>query len=353
MILAKTEILKVSKNAGTAEDIEKLKFASDVIKRGGLCVFPTETVYGLGADALNEKAVKSIYEAKGRPQNNPLIIHLSDKKEIEKYCLTEGACGLEKLTNLMPAPLTVILKAKDIVPKATTGGLDTVAFRIPANAVARKLIELSGTPVAAPSANISGKPSPTNAKDVIEDMDSKVDVIIDGGECEIGIESTIITLCENPPVLLRPGKISFETLTELLGEVHMSHAVLDSLKPGEKILSPGMAYKHYAPDKPVILLKGGTENKINYVNEKNKSEKIAVICYESDREKINCKDTLCAGDGNNNEAYAAKLFSLLRSTDKLDADKVYAFLPKDTSGISLAIYNRLMRAAAFNVINLD
>ncbi|MBO4343017.1 MAG: threonylcarbamoyl-AMP synthase [Clostridia bacterium] len=353
MILAKTEILKVSKNADTAEDIEKLKFASDVIKRGGLCVFPTETVYGLGADSLNEKAVKSIYEAKGRPQNNPLIIHLSDKRDIEKYCETKGVFGLDKLTDLMPAPLTVILRAKDTVPKTTTGGLDTVAFRIPANNIARKLIELSGTPIAAPSANISGKPSPTGVKDVIEDMDSKVDVIIDGGECDIGIESTIITLCETPPVLLRPGKVSFEKLCELLGEVNMSHAVLDSLKPGEKILSPGMAYKHYAPDKPVFLLKGSTEKKINYVNEKNKTEKTAVICYESDRESINCKDTLCAGSENDNEAYAAKLFSLLRKTDKLDVDKVYAFLPKDTHGISLAIYNRLMRAAAFNVINLE
>ncbi len=352
MILEKTQIIKVSKNADTAEDIEKLKFASDVIKRGGLCVFPTETVYGLGADALNEKAVKSIYEAKGRPQNNPLIIHLSDVCQIEKYCYTKGVTGLDKLTNLMPAPLTVILKAKENVPKATTGGLDTVAFRIPQNACARKLIELSETPIAAPSANLSGKPSPTCVKDVIEDMYSRADVIIDGGDCEIGIESTIITLCEEPPVLLRPGKISYEKLCELLSDVHVSHAVLDSLKPGEKILSPGMAYKHYAPDKPVVLLRGKTDKKIKYVNEKALCEKIAVICYESDRDKIKCKDTLCAGNKDDNEAYAAKIFSLLRQTNTLNIDKVYAFLPKDTSGISLAIYNRLMRASAFNVIDL-
>ena len=350
MILEETKILKVTKNADTEEDLQNLLFAADIIKKGGLVVFPTETVYGLGANALDENAARKIYEAKGRPQNNPLIIHLDDKKSIGNFCETDGVCGLEKLKSLMPAPLTVILPAKDIVPRTVTGGLDTVAVRVPTSAIARKLIELSGCPIAAPSANLSGKPSPTSAKHVLEDMNGRVDVIIDGGDSEVGLESTIVTLCEEVPTLLRPGGITFESLCQLLGEVHMSRAVLESLKPGDKVLSPGMMYKHYAPDKPVVLLKGDKQKAFRYINEKNDG-RIAVICYDEDVECINCNTVLCAGKRSDNSEYAKKLFALLRDTNTIDADTVFAFLPEDTSGISLAIYNRLLRAAGFNVID--
>ena len=348
MILEKTKVLKVTKNADTPEDEQNLSFAAEIIKKGGLVIFPTETVYGLGANALDETAAKRIYEAKGRPQNNPLIIHLDCKDKIEDYCTTDGMTQLEKLTSLMPAPLTVILPAKDIVPKTVTGGLPTVAVRVPESVIARKLINFSGVPIAAPSANLSGKPSPTCVKHVIEDMDGRVDVIIDGGDCEVGLESTIITLCESNPTLLRPGGITYETLCDLLGEVDMSRAVLESLKPGDAVLSPGMMYKHYAPDKPVVLLKGGREKCIDFVNSKAENEKCAVICYNGDAKSIGAK-TLVAGSRQDNGEYAKKLFSLLRDTNTLDADTIYAFLPEDTKGISLAIYNRLLRAAGFNV----
>ncbi len=349
MILEKTKILKVTKNADTKEDLQNLHFAADIIKKGGLVVFPTETVYGLGANALDENAAKKIYTAKGRPQNNPLIIHLADKDNIGKYCNTDGIYGLDKLKSLMPAPLTVILPAKDIVPRTVTGGLDTVAVRVPTSKIARKLIEFSGCPIAAPSANLSGKPSPTTAKHVLEDMDGRVDVIIDGGDCEVGLESTIVTLCEDTPTLLRPGGITYEELCDLLGDVDMSRAVLESLKPGDKVLSPGMMYKHYAPDKPVVLLKGDRRKALDYINRSTDS-KIAVICYNEDAHLINGAEILCAGPKNDNSQYASKLFSLLRDTNSIDADKVFAFLPEDTSGISLAIYNRLLRAAGFNMV---
>lgn len=352
MILEKTLILKVTKNADTKEDLKNLTFAADIIKKGGLVVFPTETVYGLGANALDEAAAKSIFEAKGRPQNNPLIIHLDDKRNIEKYCEVTGIFGYDEMTGLMPAPLTVILPAKSIIPKTVTAGLSTVAVRVPESKIARKLVELSGVPIAAPSANISGKPSPTCAKHVIEDMDGRADVIIDGGECEVGLESTIITLCEENPTLLRPGGITYETLCEKLGEVDISHAVLDSLKEGEKILSPGMMYKHYAPEKPVELVKGSREKCIEFVNGKAKTEKCIVICYSEDASDIVCENVLFAGSRDDNSVYASKLFSMLRETNNIDADKVYAFLPDNTSGISLAIYNRLLRAAGFNIVKL-
>ncbi len=344
-----TKILKVSKNADTAADIENLKYAADVIKRGGLVAFPTETVYGLGASALDGRAVEAIFEAKGRPQNNPLIIHLCDKSDIGKYCDISGVKDLEKLTALMPAPLTVIVPKKDVIAPQVTAGNEGVAFRIPESVIARKLIEFSGVPIAAPSANLSGKPSPTCAGHVIEDMTGRADVIIDGGDCEVGVESTIITLCTEPPTLLRPGGVTYETLLGLLGDVDISHAVLESLKEGEKVLSPGMMYKHYSPNTPVTLVKGERENIIDFINAKCITENCAVICYNEDAEKINGKNVLCAGTRLDNTVYASRLFSLLRDADALGTSRIYAVLPEDTSGISLAIYNRMLRAAGFDV----
>lgn len=353
MILEETKILKVSENANSAEDMENLMFAAEIIKQGGLVVFPTETVYGLGANALDEKAAGKIYEAKGRPQNNPLIIHLDDKEKIDVYCETEGINDLEKLTSLMPAPLTVILPAREIVPRTVTGGLETVAARIPESKIARKLINLAGVPIAAPSANLSGKPSPTCACHVIEDMYGRADVIIDGGDCKVGLESTIITLCTTPPTLLRPGGVTYEKLCEILGDVEISKAVLERLKPGDTVLSPGMMYKHYAPEKPVVLVKGTRENCISYVNEKVTEQKCTVICYDEDEAEVKCANKLCAGSRDDNSEYAYKLFSLLRDTNSIDSEIVYAFLPDDTKGISLAIYNRLFRAAGFNIVEMQ
>ena len=351
MLLSKTLVRPVSPSADTPDDRAALQTAADLIRRGGLVVFPTETVYGLGANGLDENAARAIYAAKGRPQNNPLILHLSDASEIPLYCDVPEKTKplLEKLTSLMPAPLTVILPAKPIVPKTITAGLPNVAVRVPTSKIARELIRLAGVPIAAPSANLSGKPSPTCARHVLQDMDGRADMVLDGGDCAYGVESTIITLCEEFPTLLRPGGVTFEQLDELLGEVHMSHAVLESLKPGETVLSPGMMYKHYAPARPVELIKGDRAKGIAYVNECAKKQAAAVLCYDADAPQIKAKAVLHAGSDDNTGAYAARIFTMLRDTDSLDVDKVYAFLPKDTAGISLAVYNRLLRAAGFHV----
>lgn len=351
MILSKTLVRPVSLNADTPDDRAALQTAADLIRRGGLVVFPTETVYGLGANGLDENAARAIYAAKGRPQNNPLILHLSDASEIPLYCDVPEKTKplLEKLTSLMPAPLTVILPAKPIVPHTITAGLPNVAVRVPTSKIARELIRLAGVPIAAPSANLSGKPSPTCARHVLQDMEGRADMVLDGGDCTYGVESTIVTLCEEIPTLLRPGGVTFETLNELLGEVHMSHAVLESLKPGETVLSPGMMYKHYAPARPVELISGDRVKGIAYVNACAEKEKCAVLCYDADAPQIKAKAVLHAGNDADTAAYAARIFTMLRDTDALDVDKVYAFLPKDTAGISLAVYNRLLRAAGFHV----
>ncbi len=349
----KTKIFTVSRSADTPSDTEALTYAADVIRGGGLVVFPTETVYGLGANALDDTAAASIYAAKGRPSNNPLIVHLSDKADIPLYCETAGIDGCEAAVSLMPAPFTVILPAKPVIPKTVTGGLSTVAVRVPTPLIARRLIALSGVPIAAPSANLSGKPSPTCVRHVLEDMDGRADVILDGGDCDVGVESTILTLCAEKPTLLRPGGVTYEMLCEKLGDVAVSDAVLNALKPGETVLSPGMMYKHYAPDKPVILLKGGREACLRYLQKKITAERCAVIGYTEDADALSGCPVLCAGTRSDNAAYAARLFAMLRDTDPLDADVVYAMLPADTSGISLAIYNRLLRASGFHVVTLE
>ena len=348
MVFIMTDIIKVDV---TAPKTDKLSLAAEIIRNGGLVAFPTETVYGLGGNATDADAAKKIYAAKGRPSDNPLIIHIASPEDAELYAHTNEL--YYKLARaFMPGPLTVILPKKDTVPDSVTGGLDSVAIRCPSHPIALKLISLAGVAIAAPSANLSGKPSPTSASHVLEDMDGRVDVIIDGGDSEVGLESTIVTLCEEVPTLLRPGGITYEMLCELLGEVHLSRAVLESLKPGDKVLSPGMMYKHYAPDKPVVLLKGNREKALAFVNEKNDG-RIAVICYDEDEALINNARVLSAGKRSDNSEYASKLFALLRDTNSIEADTVFAFLPDDTSGISLAIYNRLLRAAGFNVIDFS
>lgn len=352
MILDKTKILKVSAKL-TDEDIEKLSFAADILRKGGLVAFPTETVYGLGANALDENAVKTIFEAKGRPQDNPLIVHFSNSDKIPDYAHTENNRYFDILKYEMPAPLTVILPKKDIIPSGVTAGLSNVGLRVPLSPIARKLIEIAGVPIAAPSANLSGKPSPTKASHVICDMDGRADVIIDGGDCSVGVESTVITLCTNPPTLLRPGGFTREMLERLLGKVNISDAVLSALKAGQRAESPGMKYKHYAPNTTVILVKGSEENVRCLLLEKYNSEDCGIICYNEDMEKSDGR-ILHMGSRSDSRDYAERLFDALRESDNIHGiDRVYAVLPFDTTGISLAIYNRMLRAAAFNVIDAD
>ncbi len=352
MILEETKILKVSPDLSGEGDMEKIAFAAEIIKKGGLVAFPTETVYGLGANALDEKAVASIFEAKGREQDNPLIVHVSDSGDINKYAFADGNKRADILLSQMPAPLTVILPRREVVPLIVTAGLESVAMRVPKSIVARSLIELSGLPISAPSANLSGKPSPTKAWHVIADMDGRADVIIDGGDCDVGLESTVITLCEDTPKLLRPGGFTYEKLCKLLGKVNISDAVLEQLKEGQTAESPGMKYKHYAPDVGVILIKGSEEKIHSFLSEKYKTENCGIICFTEDAPEESAR-VICVGSRKNESEYAGKMFDALRSTDEIEGiDIVYAVLPETTGGIALAIYNRMLRAAGFNVIQL-
>ena len=348
----KTEIFKITElDENTLSLLDK---AADVIKRGGLVVFPTETVYGLGGDATNEDSSKKIYAAKGRPSDNPLIIHIDTPEMAEKYAYTnELYYKLAKA--FMPGPLTVVLKAKDTIPPATRGGLATVAVRCPESKIARELIKKAGIPIAAPSANLSGSPSPTTAEHVLDDMQGRVDIIIDGGSSDFGLESTSVKIDnENEITLLRPGKITKEDLSKIVSQVNVADAVTDKLKEGETALSPGMKYKHYAPKAPVILLDGDAKAAVDYIN-KNGDINIAIIAYDKDFELFKNAFPKAFiynfGSSENPEDSARVLFSILRDTDKHSFKEIYAPLPK-AFGIGLALYNRMIRAAAHKIIRL-
>ena len=348
-----TEIVKISYSDN--EYSEKIKDAADIIKNGGLVVFPTETVYGLGADATNPDATKNIYSAKGRPSDNPLIVHISKPEDAESYTYT-NSIYYKIARAFMPGPITVVLKAKPTIPESTRGGLDTVAIRCPENQIARDLIFESGVPIAAPSANLSGSPSPTVAKHVIDDMLGRVDMIIDGGEAEFGLESTIVKIDDDGSVtLLRPGKITVEDLLTVVTRVNIADAVTDKLADGEKAISPGMKYRHYAPSTPLFLLDSGEAEKIIEYIKNDSLKRIAVIVYEEElsRFKEELPNAVCYPFGKKDDelTQAHILFSLLREVDEGNFDKIYAPLPKK-SGIGLALYNRMIRAAAHTVIKL-
>ena len=347
-----TKVIKVDLN--NLESSKKdIKTAADVLCGGGLVAFPTETVYGLGGDGTNPEAAKKIYAAKGRPSDNPLIIHISSPEQAEEYTYT-GELYYKLADAFMPGPLTVVMKAKDSVPLETRGGLSTVAVRCPSHPVARMLIAAAGKPIAAPSANLSGSPSPTTASHVIDDMSGRIDIIIDGGECEIGLESTIVKLEDDQSMtLLRPGKITTRELA-CIGEVYIADAVTDKLGAGEVALSPGMKYRHYAPEAPLVLLDGETNDMVEYVREDGKS-RYAVVCYSEDeaifRGSLTEGDFYILGSRNDIDEQARQLFAILREVDKHSYEKIYAPLPSK-EGVGLALYNRMIRAAAHTIINL-
>lgn len=345
---------KVVKISSPAVEVDKLLEAADIIKAGGLVVFPTETVYGLGADATNADAVCEIFKAKGRPQDNPLIIHISTPSEAEKYTYTtELYYRLAK--SFMPGPLTVILPSRDVIPSVTRGGLSTVAVRCPENAVARELIRLSGVPIAAPSANLSGSPSPTEANHVKKDMLGRCDMIIDGGDCDFGLESTIVKIEDNDTVtLLRPGKITREDISALGIRVNIADAVLEKLADGQVALSPGMKYRHYAPRADVLLLDGAFCERARYIGE-YQADKIAIIAYSEElpayREAFPNAVLYDFGLKDDKLAQAHSLFGILREADEAEFDVIFAPLPH-AEGIGLALYNRMIRAAAYKIIKL-
>ncbi len=349
-----TKILYVSKDLSLEEDIKNLSLAAEVVRSGGLVAFPTETVYGLGANALDDEAVKRIFEVKGRPQDNPLISHLASAEEISKYAYAEENKYFAKITHLFPAPLTVILRKFPLISNVVTAGLPNAGFRVPENLVARKFIELAGVPIAAPSANISGRPSPTKAEHVIEDLFGKVDVIIDGGPCNVGVESTIVTLATDPPVLLRPGAVTLETLSSLLGQVQISRAILSEMNDEEIASAPGMKYKHYAPVNPVTLVMGSDENVISYINKRCETENLAILCYDEDTSQISdCRNIFTIGKADDPMQQARSIFDALRATDECSfITGVLARCPECKDGVNLAVYNRLLKASGFNVIKL-
>jgi L-threonylcarbamoyladenylate synthase len=348
----KTKILKIEPN--DTELDSKLSEASDIIKRGGLVVFPTETVYGIGADATDSSAVSDIFRAKGRPSDNPLIIHISTPSDAEKYTFTDDLY-YRLAQRFMPGPLTVVMPSKDTVPLTTRGGLDTVAVRCPENKIANTLIRLSGVPIAAPSANISGTPSPTSAQHVIDDMSGRVDLIIDGGDCDFGLESTIVKInSDSSLTLLRPGKITVEDLEEIGCEVKIAEAVYVKLKEGERAISPGMKYRHYAPKAQVILLDGDFGKRLEYIKG-CMTDSVTVIAYDEEVEEIKKELPNVAvysfGISDDEITQAGRLFKILRDIDKREYKTVYAPLPSK-SGVGLALYNRMIRAAAHTVIQL-
>ncbi len=344
-ITLNTEIYKLDPDSPDPDIIKK---ASEIIRSGGLVVFPTETVYGLGADATVPDAAKKIYEAKGRPSDNPLIIHVSKPEDAEKYAYTNEI--YYKLTErFSPGPLTVILKKKETVPDETSGGLDTVAVRIPDNKTALSLIDASDTAIAAPSANISGKPSPTKVEHVTDDLYGKVDMILDGGDCRVGVESTVITVFDGTVKVLRPGGITVEQLGECGYPVELDGGLLKRPEADFKPLAPGMKYKHYSPDAEVYLLDGKKEDVISFILDKLTVENnVGAICYEEfgikgDNVVYISKDPTVA---------ASQLFGILRHFDKTDIKTVYSVIP-DANGIGLAVNNRLLKAAGFKVIRLQ
>ncbi|MFA4640685.1 L-threonylcarbamoyladenylate synthase [Pyrococcus kukulkanii] len=326
----------------------KLKVAARLIREGKLVAFPTETVYGLGADALNERAVKRIFEAKGRPADNPLIVHIADFSQVYELAreVPEEAEMLAR--KFWPGPLTIVLPRRKVVPKVTTGGLDTVAIRMPAHEIALRLIELSERPIAAPSANISGKPSPTSAEHVIDDFYGKIECIIDGGETKIGVESTVIDLTEWPPVLLRPGGLPLEEIEKVIGEVRIHPAVYG--KRVDLAKAPGMKYRHYAPNAEVIVVEGSREKVEEKIREiigefKRKGKRVGVIGSG----RYNADEFFFLG--NTVEDVARNLFKALRHMDRAGVDVVLAEGVEE-KGLGLAVMNRLRKAAGYRIIRV-
>ena len=345
-----TEILKISEKSLEIikdEEQEKIEKAARVIASGGLVAFPTETVYGLGADATDENAAKKIYAAKGRPSDNPLIIHIASAEDAEKYAYT-NECYYRLAKAFMPGPLTVILPKKDTIPHSVTGGLDTVAVRCPSHPIARALIKASGTAIAAPSANISGSPSPTCAEHVVRDMTGRIDMIIDGGDCEIGLESTIVKLDGSCAILLRPGAVTPDALECVCEKVSIAPSVTNELKENERPLSPGMKYRHYAPNAPLVLLDGDDENVLEFLCQAQKTECCTILCYDDEVNSLKRENLIPIGKKNDLKKQAETLFAALRQANTHDTEIIYAHLPTK-EGLGLALYNRMIRAAAHTI----
>ncbi len=334
----KTEVINI-----TTEYDKALEKSAELLKNGEVVGIPTETVYGLAVNALNDEAVKKIYIAKGRPSDNPLIVHISKLEELSSL-VKEIPEKVKKMASAFwPGPLTMIMPKSDKISNVVSGNLDTVAVRMPKSEYARAIIDACGLPLAAPSANLSGSPSPTNAKYVFDDMNGRIPLIIDGGSCEVGVESTVISFAEEPPRLLRPGGVTLEEMTELIGEIIVDDAVLNKLSAGAVASSPGMKYKHYAPKADITIIKSDFETFKSLCM----TEDVTALVFDGENELLDCP-TVTYGDKNDGYSQSARLFDALRELDEMGAKKVYARCP-DTKGMGLAVYNRLIRSSGFKI----
>lgn len=332
----------------TAADDAVLDEAATLLRDGRLVALPTETVYGLAANALDPKASKAIYAAKGRPSDNPLIVHVSDVSEIAPLVKQVPDALYQLAEKFWPGPMTVIMEKSNAIPDETSGGLDTVAIRMPSHPVAREIIRRAGVPLAAPSANLSGSPSPTCAQHCIDDLTGRVDAIVDGGACEVGVESTVLTLCTNPPAVLRPGAVTVEMLREILPDVVIDPNVFHHLSDNVKVRSPGMKYKHYSPKARVVLVRGEQAKFRKFVSEQ--SGKFGVLCFSGDEPYVT-KPYIVYGKQGDAASQAKHVFDALREVDKEKMELVYVRVD-DAQGIGQAVYNRLLRAAGFEEIKL-
>ncbi|MCI8752443.1 MAG: threonylcarbamoyl-AMP synthase [Lachnospiraceae bacterium] len=348
-----TGIIKINPDNFKGEELEE---ACHILKDGGLVAFPTETVYGLGGDALNPLAASKIYSAKGRPSDNPLIVHIACIESLYDIAeVTED--GLKLAKAFWPGPLTLVFKKKETVPPQTTGGLDTVAVRMPCHAVARELIKRSGVYIAAPSANLSGRPSPTQAKHVIEDLDGRIDIIIDGGSPDIGIESTIVDVSGSKAVILRPGYITKDMLKDVLCDVSTDPAI-EGILPQKDIVAkaPGMKYRHYAPKGQLLIVEGSPDRvarKINsLVSEKDtEGYKTAVIATDETKDKYKCNIIKSIGTRKSENSIAASLYNILREMDYMEVQYIYS----ESFGAGIlggAVMNRMLKAAAGHIIQV-
>ena len=334
----------------TADDAQK---AADILHSGGLVGIPTETVYGLGADGLNPTAVAHIFQAKGRPQDNPLILHIPEVDWLSRYCTDIPAAAWTLAERFWPGPMTMILPRRPMVPDVVTAGLDTVGMRCPQHPLCREIIRLADRPVAAPSGNTSGRPSPTTAQHMMEDMNGKIDAVVDGGPCSVGVESTIIDLTCEPPRLLRPGGITLEQLRSVLGTVDVDPAVTRLLGAGEKPKAPGMKYRHYAPKAPVTVVTGDPARAAAYMAEHAGAED-GIICFDEFLPLFaqrTARPVMDLGPAGDKAEQARHIFDALRAFDHTDVTAIWAQCP-DTEGIGLAIANRLNKAAGFHIISV-
>ena len=335
---------------------ETLALAARLLAKGELVAFPTETVYGLGAHAMDAQAVLGIFSAKGRPADNPLIVHIHDRSQLEGICEVNEA-ALRLMDAFWPGPLTIILPRKDAVPNAVTANLDTVAVRMPAHPVALALLKACNLPVAAPSANRSGKPSPTSAKHVFDDMEGRIPLIIDGGESDVGLESTVISLAGEKPCILRPGGVTKAMLEEVLGPVDLAGSILRPLEKGEKALSPGMMYKHYSPDGQVTLIEGEESAVVEalrklYAHAASEGHRACVMCFSEHVAALADCQPLDIGSKDDPSEVAHRLFATLRGLDEEKMDVIFSeVMPPE--GVGLAVMNRLGRAAGFRTVQAE